>query len=277
MWIAVPEWMSSEVCVSLLEMRGRDTAAKYLWPRYYVTHLRDGLLASGREFGIDDEAAAFAYADSPAQEHSRLVVRNRASVVADGIVESLRANDSAGVVALFADGLVYDDRRHLGGGTVATGRSTSSASGGFASVLALRQHNAGRAWRATCTGSDSLSDSAGNATGYLHLFRLDDEGLVTYEGRFDGTTSSAPTTSELDRRYYSGEGVEFADGGRANSGWVGASGAVTSRWFGGSRRRTSRWLAPPSSLKAARRTVGDMFEWMRVRGERLRPSDIGSR
>ena len=28
MWIAVPEWMSSEVCVSLLEMRGRDTAAR---------------------------------------------------------------------------------------------------------------------------------------------------------------------------------------------------------------------------------------------------------
>mgnify|MGYP000856862560 CR=1 FL=1 len=271
MWIAVPEWMSSEVCVSLLEMRGTGHGGeKYLWPRYYVTHLRDGLLASGREFGIDDEAAAFAYADSLlAQEHSRLVVRNRASVVADGIVESLRANDSAGVVALFADGLVYDDRRHLGGGTVASRQEYLVSIERFLHQYSRFDNTtlAVRGERLALVAT-RFSDSAGNATGYLHLFELDDEGLVTYEGRFDEDDFLSAYV-ELDRRYYSGEGVEFADGGRANSGWVEGIGRRDIEMVRRFSTPDFRWLAPPSSLKAAERTVEDMFEWMRVRGERV--------
>ena len=59
-----------------------------------VIEVRDGRLASMCEFDLDDEEAAFAYAEERVRAAtSRLAVSNRASDVADLIVEALRAHD----------------------------------------------------------------------------------------------------------------------------------------------------------------------------------------
>lgn len=271
MWSAALEWMSPEVCISLLEMRGTGhDGEEYRWPRYGVLHFHDGLLASGREFDIADEDEVFAYAESLlALDNTRLVVRNRASAVADGIIEACRANDSAAAAAFYAEGLTYDDRRSLGGNAV-TNRSD------YVSSLErlLSQYSRFDSRPLAVRGdrlvlvSTSLSDSAGNESDYLHLFELDEEGLVTYEGRFDeGDFLSAYV--ELDRRYYAGEGAEFADSGRAAAGWVEGIGRRDVDMVRRFSTPDFRWIAAPSSLKAAERTVEDIFEWLEVRGEQV--------
>ena len=90
------------------EMKGED----YRWSRIYVTQFRDALLVSGREFDIDDEEIAFAYAESLlARVRNRFVVCNRASMVADGLFAALRAKDLWR--PSYAERLVYDDRRRI--------------------------------------------------------------------------------------------------------------------------------------------------------------------
>ncbi len=264
-WPAALEWLSPEVCVLRVEMKGED----YRWPRIYVTNFHHGVLVSGREFDIDDEETAFAYAESLlARARSRLVVRNRASMVADGLFAALRAKDLSGAPS-YAERLVYDDRRRIPGNPMTCREDVLGAA-----QLAVRQYSdfehetlAVRGERSVLVSS-RWSDPAGKETGHMHVFVLDDDGLIGYEGRFDEDDFLSAYV-ELDRRYYAGEGAEFADGGRANSGWVEGIGRRDIEMV----RRFSTpdfcWFAPPSSLKAAERTVEDMFDWLRGRGERV--------
>ncbi len=270
-WLAALQWLSPDVCVARSEMRetGHDGEG-YDWSRVYVTEYRDGLMASGREFDIADEDEAFAYAESlVGPERTRLVVRNRASVVADGIIESFRANDSAGAGAFYAESLTYDDRRSLGGNAVTSRRDYLSGIERLLSQYSYFDHQtlAVRGERLALEAT-SISDAAGNATGYLHLFELDAEDLVTYEGRFDADDFHSAYV-EFERRYYAGEGAALAANGRAAAGWVEGIGRRDIEMVRRLSTPDFRWFASRSSLKAAERTVDDMFEWLRERGQQV--------
>lgn len=63
-WAAAMCWLSPNWTVSRQEREavGRD-GERYAWARLMVSEVRDGRVASACEFEIDDETAAFAYAD----------------------------------------------------------------------------------------------------------------------------------------------------------------------------------------------------------------------
>ena len=122
--------------------------------------------------------------------------------VADGIVESLRANDSAGVVALFADGLVYDDRRHLGGGTVASRQGVPVSIERFC-ISYSRFDNTTLAVRGErlVLVATRFSDSPVTRRVFAPLRARRRGPRSLYEGRFDEDDFLSAYV-ELDRRYY---------------------------------------------------------------------------
>ena len=76
-WNSAIEWISPEVTVATGEARGisRD-GAEYAWSGIYVGVFRGGLFESIYGFELEDEDAAFAYAESlVAQRHRRLAGR----------------------------------------------------------------------------------------------------------------------------------------------------------------------------------------------------------
>ena len=269
--MAAIRWLSPGVCISLCDIRaiGHD-GEEYRWNRFYVSHYRDGLSMSCLEFDADDEDAAFAYAESlVAQKRKRLKVSNRASVAADGIIKAVRTEDAAGAAAFFSDSLNYDDRRRLGGNAVTSRRDYLSSIQRI--VLQYNRFDnetlAVRGERLALVAS-FLSDSAGNESGYLHVYEVDSEGLVTYEGRFDADDYLG-AYAELERRYCDGDGAEWAESARAAAGWVEGIGR---RDIELARRFSTpdfRWIAPASSLKDRERTVEDMFAWFDQRAKQV--------
>ena len=83
--------------------------------RLYVAEFRDGLIASVRQFELDDEEAAFAYAETlvTPPPRRRLAVSNRASETGEASLLAMQSHDIDAVAAIFADQFVYDDRRRL--------------------------------------------------------------------------------------------------------------------------------------------------------------------
>ena len=68
------------------------------------------------EFEIDDEDAAFAYAEERVRASaSRLAVTNRSSEAVHAMANALRAHDIDGAFVHISDAYVYDDRRRLSG------------------------------------------------------------------------------------------------------------------------------------------------------------------
>jgi hypothetical protein len=69
-WHSASLWVSPTCCISRNEREGlgRD-GEQYSWTRIYVFDVRDGRCAGLCEFELDDEAAAFAYAEERAQRH----------------------------------------------------------------------------------------------------------------------------------------------------------------------------------------------------------------
>ena len=97
---------------------GHDSEA-FTWSRLYVAEVRDGQSVSLCEFDVDDEAAAFAYAeDRMCATPSRLALRNRASTVGQAFIVALRRGDIDAAAAFYSDEVVYDDRRRLGGNPI---------------------------------------------------------------------------------------------------------------------------------------------------------------
>jgi len=66
-WHSAMCWMSPTCCVSRNERTavGGD-GERYTWTRLYVFEIRDGRGVASCEFELDDEAAAFAYAEERA-------------------------------------------------------------------------------------------------------------------------------------------------------------------------------------------------------------------
>ena len=113
---SVVRWLSPTCVIGRGETRafGQD-GEEYVWSRIYVDEVRDGLLASVHQFD-DDEAAAFAYAETlVTPPPRRLAIANRASESVDAACRALQAHDVDSAVAAHSDRILYDDRRRLSG------------------------------------------------------------------------------------------------------------------------------------------------------------------
>lgn len=214
-WVPVLRWVSPTCAVGLGEIRavGVD-GEEYGWNFVYVGECRDGLLVSVREFGVDDEASAFAYAESlVAQQRRRLAVRNRAGQAVANIYAAMNARNVDAAAECYLDGYIYDDRRRLSGDPVRNRQQLRAAA-----ERALAQYDEFHQQPLAVRGerlqlsSGHWSDRSGNETKQLHVIEVDDKGLIVYEGRFDGDDFES-AYRELDRRYYAGEGTPYAESG----------------------------------------------------------------
>ncbi len=120
---SVRTWNSAVCCVSptwIVARMERDAVGldgeRYEWTRIYVGEYRHGRLVSLCEFEIDDEDAAFAYAEERVRATpSRLAVTNRSSESVHAMANALRANDIDAAFVHISEGYEYDDRRRLSG------------------------------------------------------------------------------------------------------------------------------------------------------------------
>ena len=178
--LAVPD-----VCIGLTDSQavGLDGEA-YGWTRLDVGEFRDGLLASIRQFEVDKEDAAFAYAATLlAPQPRRLAITNRASQISPAGVAALRARDVDGALRVFSNNFVYDDRRRMGGNPLGDLRTA---------LERITQQYSVFEWRTLAVRGERLhllssrwSDESGNETVQLHVHELGDDGRIGYEGRFD--------------------------------------------------------------------------------------------
>ena len=214
-WLSAMCWLSPSWFVAHLEREavGRE-GEQYEWSRIIVGEVRDRRIASLCDFEIDDEAQAFAYAEERMRAiPSRLALANRVTEVLDHLEVATYARDADAVVAAYADSFVYDDRRRLSGDPI-----TDSAGIRAANERILEQYNAFEVRTLAVRGEclqlvwTRWSDDSGNESIYLHVFELDVDGRIAYAGRFDEDDFES-AYRELERRYYAGEGSEYAEGG----------------------------------------------------------------
>jgi hypothetical protein len=214
-WISAACWVSPTWSVARFEREaiGLD-GEQYAWTRLLVAGVRDGRLAFMCEYDLEDEEAAFAYAEERVgAASSRLAVANGASKIVEAGWLALRAHDLDGLIAVYSDRFEYDDRRRLSGDPIGNGAAMRAA---IERILEQYSHFE---WRTLAVRGELLElrrsrwwDDAGNETTYLHVFEIGDDGRVTYDGRFDEDDFEG-AYRELERRYYAGEGAEFAEYG----------------------------------------------------------------
>src|SRR4029077_9478502 len=114
-WFGAVCWMSPDWVVTRVD---RDAVGQYgeqyRWTRVAVIAVHNGRLASVCQFELEDEAAAFAYAEERMRAtSSRLAVTNRASQTAQALHRAMSAADLEATIGCFSDRFVYDDRRRL--------------------------------------------------------------------------------------------------------------------------------------------------------------------
>ncbi|MBE1546487.1 class 3 adenylate cyclase [Mycobacterium sp. OAS707] len=220
-WSSALCWLSPEWGIARLEREAIGQGGeKYTWARLHVTEIRDGRLVSLCRFELEDEAAAFAYAEERVRATtSRLPVVNRASLTWDALGDAAQAHDADGMAACYHEHFVYDDRRRLGGNPLRTVRSAVEG------ILAQYNEFEGRTLAVRGErlhlGWSRWSNDAGYETTYLIVHEVDESGRFTYEGRFDEDDFDS-AYRELDRRYYAGEGSAFAEAGAVQTEWLSA-------------------------------------------------------
>ncbi|MDQ1447044.1 MAG: hypothetical protein QOC79_15, partial [Actinomycetota bacterium] len=206
---------SPNCCIGLGDARavGFD-GEDYEWTRLYVLEFRDGLLASVRQFELDDEDAAFAYAETIiTPETSRLAVSNRASRTLEQAIKAMQAHDADTTAGFYAERFTYDDRRQLSGDPIngragvrdAAERILAQYTRFEGRTLAVRGERSQLSW-------SRWSDDDGNEATNLRLIEVDDDGRIAYEGRFDEDDFEG-AYRVLERRYYAGEGAAYAESG----------------------------------------------------------------
>ncbi len=219
-WPSSVCWVSPAWNVTRLERKGVGAdGEQYEWTRVLVNEIRGGLLLFSCEFELEDEEAAFAYAEERAAS-SRLAVTNPSWESSRALNSALNAHDLDGVMGCWSDRFVYDDHRTLSGDPVygkadlrtAFGRILQQFTTFEGRILAVRGDRLNLAW-------SRWSDDAGNESPYLHVFEIDDEGRITYDGRFDEDDFEG-AYRELERRYYAGEGAAFAAMGSVQTDFV---------------------------------------------------------
>ncbi|WP_319433046.1 AAA family ATPase [Mycobacterium sp. RTGN5] len=223
-WASTLCWVGDDVTVSRHEREAVGHGGEnYAWSRLYATQVRDGQFTSLCEFDIDDEDAALAYAEELARKStSRVAVANRASETAGILATAMQAGDVHTVVECYSDDYVRDDRRHYSGGPiqgkdalkVATERLLAQFNNFEARTLAVRGENLVLAW-------SQWADDAGNESAHLHVFDVDDKARIAVDVRFDEDDFDS-AYSELERRYYAGEGAAAARSGLGTAEYVAA-------------------------------------------------------
>jgi class 3 adenylate cyclase/ketosteroid isomerase-like protein len=214
-WLSVVRWLSPTVGIGRFEREaiGHD-GEKFTWTWLNVNEVSNGRIVSMCQFGMEDEDAAFAYAQERVHAtKSRLALRNRASEIGDAALEALNAGNFDAVMATYSSHLVYDDRRRI------SGEPIDSLKGARAAVERIRQQYSHFEGRALAVRGERLAlssgrwcDDAGNETTDLVLIEIDDNGLITYQARFDEADFTT-AYREFEQRYFSGEGAPFADAG----------------------------------------------------------------
>ena len=214
-WESAVCWLSPTLDVSRYEREavGLD-GERYRWTHILVNEIRNGRIESACLFDVDDEEAAFAYAEERVQATtSRLLIRNRASECIDVGMRAIRARDADAVAALYADRFEYDDRRQLRGDPIDDHAAMRRAVG---RIIQQYPHVE---WRTLAVRGERLelhwsrwSDDAENEATYLHVCEIDDDGRISYDSRFEEDDFES-AYRELDRRYYAGEGAAFAEAG----------------------------------------------------------------
>src|SRR5262249_38067739 len=119
-WHSAARWLSPTLVVARFEQEalGRD-GEKYEWTHIDVAEIRSGRFASICLFELDDEEAAFAYAEERERTiNSRLATTNRASQTTEAITRAMSAADVDDAVRCFADSFEYDDHRRISGDPV---------------------------------------------------------------------------------------------------------------------------------------------------------------
>ncbi|UUO00526.1 hypothetical protein M4D79_16360 [Mycolicibacterium novocastrense] len=213
-WNSVTRHVTSNWTVSRQEREAvGDDGEVYAWTRLMVCEIRNGRMRVACEFDVNDEDAAFAYAEEGAHTvHSRLALTNRSCDTVIALQNALCARDVEGGTGCYAYPCEYDDRRRLGGDRV-----RNAAGLGLADERILAQYNHFE-WRTLAVRGNLLSmhssvwsDDSGNVTSYLHVYEVDQTGHFTYEGRFDEDDFEGAYL-ELTRRYCAGEGAAVAEG-----------------------------------------------------------------
>ena len=190
----------------------------YSWARLFVGEARDGRLASVCQFELDDEEAAFSYAEERARAAaSRLAVTNLAGQTWDDAYRAAQAHDADGIAVCYAESFVFDDRRRLGGNPIDDVRTAQER------ILAQYNQFEGRTLAVRGErlhlGWTRWSNDSGFETTYLIVHEVDDSGRFIYEGRFD-EEDFEDAYRELEQRYYAGEGSEWAELGSSNTEWT---------------------------------------------------------
>ncbi|WP_099039589.1 AAA family ATPase [Mycobacterium neglectum] len=221
-WLAKVCWVSPLWAVTRFEREavGNETES-YAWTRILVVGLRDDRLAALCEFEIDDEDAAFSYAeDQVRRSTSRLRVGNRASVLAEAAAQALQAHDVDALRVAPSEHFVYDDRRRI------TGDPIEGAADLHAATERILESYPHTEWRTMAVRGERLEmhssrlwDDDGNEAITLNVMEFDDAGRLKYFGRFEEDDFEG-AYRELDRRYYAGEGALFAESGGVATEWV---------------------------------------------------------
>lgn len=220
-WYSAVCWQSRNWFVARQDREavGRD-GEKFEWTRLYVGEIRNGLARSVCDFDLEDEEAAFAYAEERVQAaSSRLAVTNQASESVDAASRALQAHDVDGVIAVHSAKFVCDDRRRLSGGRVEGLAEFWSAT---ERVIAQYKHFD---WRTLAVRGDHVAlawgrwwDDAGNEASHLAVLGVEDDGRISYHARFD-VDDFEGAYRELEQCYYTGEGAAFAEGGAVGTDW----------------------------------------------------------
>jgi ketosteroid isomerase-like protein len=221
-WLSVVCWVSPAWSVIRLEREAVGHEGElYAWTRLHATEIRDGRLASMCEFELDDEEAAFAYAEERVRAaSSRLAVANRASKIVEAGWLATQAHDLDGLVQLYSDRFEYDDRRRLSGDAI---ESRAALRAACERILEQYPHVE---WRPLAIRGERLelhwsrwSDDAGNETTYVDVIEIGDDGQIVYDGRFD-EDDFEDAYRELERRYSAGEGPAFAELSAVGTEWL---------------------------------------------------------
>lgn len=270
-WAATIRWLSPTCYIAAgnTQSIGPD-GEDYRWTRLYVGNFQGDLLASVHQFELDDEDAAFAYAESLVTVRtSRLPLANAASRAIDRLTTAFAATDANRMFDEYGLDIVYEDRRPLAGDLIAGIDYVREV---VRQLLTQYNHSESRhlvvRGDRLCLTWSRWSDETGNETTNLHLVELGGNGLIAHLVYFDGADFWS-AYREMETRYYAGEGAAFAANGLAAAEWtIGISqGNIDAV------RRVSdpefRWYAAPSAFKENERSVDDMFRWMQARGDQV--------
>ena len=188
-WNSVLHWLSPTHCVARNEREAiGHNGERYAWTRISAAEVRDGQVVFVRQYELDDEDAAFAFAEEQMQgTTSLLALRNRASETWAAGWQAMRSRDAGALLAIYSDQFHYDDRRRLGGGPV-VGREAM-----LAAIERVLEQYTEFEYRVLAVRGDRLllgrshwTDGAGNEATYLHVAEVDEDALTVYDGRFDG-------------------------------------------------------------------------------------------